>query len=239
MAFPSGNSVGQDPILGNEDGKSQFENGPTSSGTLQAGVPAMNLENLLADGKSKANSILFSVADERLEQFLADGRGHPRAIVHKANLDTVLALTEAHFNFAGLRRHSLAGVQQQVRKNSLHFLLVKPSLAPAFAGDRNVYAVKFRACPNRMDGALQRFLDPAEYSPERFSCLRKFQQGIDEIRHLIDGRADLSIKFFALARIEAFLAKKLRVGNDCCERMPQIVRNGAGHAADGYKPLSA
>src|SRR5258708_33807407 len=101
----------------------------------------MILEDFLADGETQTDPILFPIAGERLKKPSADGFRHSWSVVHDADLHHVLGFAEVDLDLPRFWRHRFTGIQQQVRKHPLHFLLAKPGFAPAFSQERNMQAV--------------------------------------------------------------------------------------------------
>ena len=90
---------------------------------------------------------------------------------------------------------------------------------------------------NRRHHALDRIFDVSIRRPQRLAGAREFQQGIDEIGHLIHRDSNFLIKFLALIGRQPALAQKFRVGYDRRQRMPQIMRDRTGHPPDGGQAL--
>ena len=67
---------------------------------------------------------------------------------------------------------------------------------------------------------------------QRFSGAGEFEQGVDEVGHLIHASAHFLIQLLALCGGQAAIAEKLRIGDHGGERVAKIVGDGTGHASD-------
>jgi len=85
------------------------------------------------------------------------------------------------------------------------------------------------------NSTLDCFQDVALRGVQGLARARKFEQGINEVRHQVYPGSNLLVEFLALRGSEMTVSQEFGVGDNSSEGVAQIMRNGTGHPSDGGK----
>src|SRR5262245_8488966 len=128
----------------NRQRKSQSEYGSAWSGTFQASIPAVVLEDFVSNGQPETGSILLAVTDEGLEQLFSNWLGNTRTVVNETDVNVTVELAKADRDLSVISWNKLTGIQHQVHQSALDPLRIKRRHASALAGNRDIDEVKLR-----------------------------------------------------------------------------------------------
>src|SRR5207302_9262628 len=131
----------------------------------------------------------------------------------------------------------LTSIQQEIVKSALQLARIEPGHILAIAVDLDQSALMPRVQAHRLHGALHSFNHAGIGWAQGFSGPGKFEQGVDEVRHLVYAGADFLIQLFALRGGEASVAKKLRVSKHGGQGVTKVERDRTCHASDGGQLL--
>src|SRR5262249_55059078 len=141
--------------------------------------------------------VLFSKTHERLKQLFADRLWNAGTVVQYTNFNMMFRFTELYFDLPGVGWRNLACVAKQIYQCALDLLLIEPGFAVSFARNRDFRMVKIGMRMHCVYSSGDRFLNPPEDPAQRFPSIRKLQQRIDQVRHLVHGCTDFTIEFLA------------------------------------------
>src|SRR5579884_1875486 len=228
---------GDHVVSGNEHGQRHSEHRPSRLGALQTGIPAVVLKNLLSDGQSQTDPVLFAITDEGLEELVPDRFRNTGTIIYHPDFDTMIVLPKLHFDISGIRRNELAGISQEVDQRPFDLFLLEPGLTTSLARNSDVGTMKFRMGLNGIACSLHGSFNGTEHFAKSFFGLREFKQRIHQVRHVIDRRTDFAVEVFAFIGVQTLIAEKLRIRHDCGQRVAQVVRYRTSGSSNGGKPF--
>src|ERR1700722_1224642 len=206
-------------------GDGDSKNGSSFRGTFHQDFSPVILHNFLHNRQTKPGAVLLTVTHKRGKQLVTDRFGDARTVVGNRNGNGSFAAPDRDLNPALSGRGRLASVQQKIVQGPFEFARIEPcqALAVAFKLDKRSLMAWVQAyC---LHSSLYGFRNAGVSGIERFPGPGEFEQGIDEVRHLIYADANLLIQLFALSARQAAIAEELRIGNDRRQGMAQVVRD--------------
>src|SRR6516225_9670648 len=119
----------------------------------------MVLHDLLRNRKPQTGPILLAEADEWLKQFVTDRGFNAGSIVGDADLQVVLVIGYRNRNMATIAVRRLAGVEEQVIEDALHFSEIELSVVDTGGLNTHKGFLKLGMRLDQFDGPADGSLD--------------------------------------------------------------------------------